>query len=468
MTPLEKFNLMLQGGYNPMGGGINTNQMNDFIAAGYRKPFDNKPVMQNLFNTQEFSQDVANNKAQQDLLKKQNRGNMLIALGDALRGKDMTQGFLQRQELFKQKEDERKALENFNRMYATLDEDQRREVDLRRAGIELSTPKERRIVKGADGRNYYEDTREMVLPNVPISETSTEGERARTRLLELNSKPELTDSERSEIPMLKTIVYGEKEIIPFFNESGNVLNRVITNWDLSDDPNLTKKLSEQGYVTAGQKPSTIFSAQTNVGNEIGEKWENSTNTLNLINDLSKVLEEGRSSPSIAGALADVINTAGYQIKGFKDISIYQQEFPEEYDKRVQYMRDEHGSVLDKISADRGVTESIVMQLAYSLAKQNDPGGRLSDRDVDSAITIIGGSGANVDKRLATLKNLSGSIVRKHETYLDRIGRQYNNNQTIKDSVENFRDLPVFYNSTLSPDPDQPIIVGGYRVEVQPQ
>ena len=86
MTPLEKFNLMLQGGFNPMGGAINTNQMNDFI-------------------------DVANNKAQQDLLKKQNRGNMLIALGDALRGKDMTQGFLQRQELFKQKEDERKAEE---------------------------------------------------------------------------------------------------------------------------------------------------------------------------------------------------------------------------------------------------------------------------------------------------------------------------------------------------------------------
>ena len=128
MTPLEKFNLMLQGGYNPMGGGINTNQMNDFIAAGYRKPFDNKPVMQNLFNTQEFSQDVANNKAQQDLLKKQNRGNMLIALGDALRGKDMTQGFLQRQQLFQQQADERKAEEanaNFLKLiegtpYATL------------------------------------------------------------------------------------------------------------------------------------------------------------------------------------------------------------------------------------------------------------------------------------------------------------------------------------------------------------
>jgi len=124
MTPLEKFNLMLQDGFNPMGGAINTNQINDFIAAGFRKPFDNKPVMQNLFNTQQFSQDVANNKAQQDLLKKQNRANMLIALGDALKGKDITQGFLQRQQLFQQQEDERKAEEERNRILASMSPDQ--------------------------------------------------------------------------------------------------------------------------------------------------------------------------------------------------------------------------------------------------------------------------------------------------------------------------------------------------------
>ena len=34
MTELDIFNLMLQGGYNPMGGGITTNQMEDFKTAG--------------------------------------------------------------------------------------------------------------------------------------------------------------------------------------------------------------------------------------------------------------------------------------------------------------------------------------------------------------------------------------------------------------------------------------------------
>ena len=128
MTELEKFNLMLQGGYNPMGGGINTNQMNDFIAAGYRKPFDNKPVMQNLFNTQQFSQGVENKKQENQRLKNQQLGNFLLAFSDTLRGVNPAQGVLQRQEIFQQQADERIAEEanaNFLKLiegtpYATL------------------------------------------------------------------------------------------------------------------------------------------------------------------------------------------------------------------------------------------------------------------------------------------------------------------------------------------------------------
>jgi len=112
MTELEKFNLMIQGGYNPMGGGINTNQMNDFIAAGFRKPFDNKPVMQNLFNTQQFSQNVEDKKQANQRLKNQQLGNFLLALSDTLRGVNPAQGVLQRQEIFQQQADERKAEAN--------------------------------------------------------------------------------------------------------------------------------------------------------------------------------------------------------------------------------------------------------------------------------------------------------------------------------------------------------------------
>tara|TARA_B100000212_G_C27383851_1_gene538268 strand:+ start:3703 stop:4983 length:1281 start_codon:yes stop_codon:yes gene_type:complete len=126
MTELEKFNLMLQGGYNPMGGGINTNQMNDFIAAGFRKPFDNKPVMQNLFNTQQFSQNVEDKKQADQRLKNQQLGNFLLAFSDTLRGVNPAQGVLQRQEIFQQQADERKAEEERNRILASMSDDVRK------------------------------------------------------------------------------------------------------------------------------------------------------------------------------------------------------------------------------------------------------------------------------------------------------------------------------------------------------
>ena len=59
-----------------------------------------------------------------------------------------------------------KAKQDFDQMYANLNDDQRRIVDLQRAGINLPTPTERKIIKGADGFNYYADTGERVLPNV--------------------------------------------------------------------------------------------------------------------------------------------------------------------------------------------------------------------------------------------------------------------------------------------------------------
>ena len=106
MNSLEKFNLILQGNY---------------VDPGFRQPSDSQMPMQNLFNTQQFSQDVANDKAQQDLIAKQQqdliakqqqdfrKANMLIALGDALKGKDVGQGLMQRQQFFQQQEEKRQA-----------------------------------------------------------------------------------------------------------------------------------------------------------------------------------------------------------------------------------------------------------------------------------------------------------------------------------------------------------------------
>ena len=272
---------------------------------------------------------------------------------------------------------------------------------------------------------------------------NTESERSRNRLMELNNKTKLNAQEQYEMNLLKTNVYGAKEVIPFFDSNGNPLPKIITNWDLNDNPELLEKLTKEGFATVGSKPSGAFSAPTSANEEIAVKWEDTTNTLNLINDLATVLDQGRDSPTLVGSIADLVNTGIYQVKSANKLLSFQQNYPTEYSERINYIQNKHGSVLDKISSDIGIATSTVMRLAYSLAKQQDPGGRLSDKDVDAAIEMIGGSGANVDKRLSVLGSLHKSLTGQHNTYLERQQLMYPGNKSIQSSVNNFKTLPEF-------------------------
>jgi len=273
--------------------------------------------------------------------------------------------------------------------------------------------------------------------------TNTESERSRNRLMELNNKTNLNSQEEYEMNLLKTNVYGAKKVIPFFDSNGNSLPKIITNWDLNDNPELLDNLTKKGFATVGANPSGAFSAPTSANEEISLKWEDTTNTLNLINDLATVLDKGRDSPTLAGSIADLVNTGIYQVKSANKLLSFQQNYPTEYSERINYIQNKHGSVLDKISSDRGIATSTVMRLAYSLAKQQDPGGRLSDKDVDAAIEMIGGSGANVDKRLSVLGSLNKSLTGQHNTYLERQQLMYPGNKSIQSSVNNFKNLPAF-------------------------
>jgi hypothetical protein len=103
MNELQKYMLMLQGGYKPQAGAITSDQMQGFKNAGLL----NKTVAlenqiqdtNNLIGSLNIpKQPIAvPNTANEDLLKKQKKANMFMALGDLLQGKDATAGFTQRQ-----------------------------------------------------------------------------------------------------------------------------------------------------------------------------------------------------------------------------------------------------------------------------------------------------------------------------------------------------------------------------------
>ena len=159
-------------------------------------------------------------------------------------------------------------------------------------------------------------------------------ERSRDRLVELNNNPNRNPEQEYEMNLLKTSMYGEKEVIPFFDSNGNPLNKIITSWDLIDNPALVGNLVNQGFVTVGSSPSGSFNAPTNANDEISQKWQDTTNTLDLINKLSVVLDEGRDSPTVVGAIADLVNTGIYQVKSANKLLSFQENYPKEYSEKL--------------------------------------------------------------------------------------------------------------------------------------
>jgi len=359
-------------------------------------------------------------------------GETLLRVGQAFQGKDATT-------LAMQREQNRRLIEQQAQLSASIDQ--------------LNIPEtQKTLLKSLSPEIQYK----ALFPSV--KQASSVSERSRDRLMELNNNPNRNSREEYEMNLLKTEVYGRKQIIPFFDSNGNPLPQIITNWDLNDNPELLNNLTQKGFTTVGANPSGVFNAPTTANDEISQKWQDTTNTLDLINQLSVVLDEGRDSPTVAGAIADLVNTGIYQVKAANKLLSFQENYPKEYSERVNYIQNKHGSVLDKISADRGIATSTVMRLAYALAKQQDPGGRLSDKDVDAAIEVIGGSGANVEKRLSVLRSLYNSLTGEYETYLETQRRKYPGNQSIQGTINRFTDLPSFSYSSA------PILVGKYKIE----
>jgi len=272
---------------------------------------------------------------------------------------------------------------------------------------------------------------------------STESERATEKLIALNNKPNLSDQEKTELNILKTELYGEQKIVPFLDTDGNPVNQVITNWDINDNPNLVGELTNQGFVTVGSGPASGFKAPITASEAISDKWESYTNEINLINDLGKLIVEGEDSITFAGKVADTLNSGIYQYKSATRLLNFQQNDPKGYTKQINDIQNEHGGLLDKISADRGIGASLVMQLAYGLAKNVDPNARLTDRDIDAAIVMLGGEGGNAKKRLATFNNLVNTRTREYDIFLDKQKLVYGNNKAVNTSINNFKTLPKF-------------------------
>jgi len=367
--------------------------------------------------------------------KNQKLGLMLYALGGALKG---DKNFVQNTMALEQMQEGKKKKEERNRLLKQFAQDPANKQ-------KMPWLEDVYTLLGDKAADTIADN--IVKSYSPISDDSTESERTRSRYLALSQKPNLNQTEKLELRTLETDIFGN-DLVPFFDKN-RIQRATYTSAQIGKNPEIITQMEEQGLFSVGAKSAFATAGAANPVDDMAENWLTSKSQLNAINDLARLNYENRDSFTLAGSLADLVNTGVYQLESARrlgNLNKFADLNPEEYAKynsRIDsLLNDKYGNILNKISEDRAVAKSIFLKLAYSTAKEIDPSGRLSDNDVKIAMDIIGQLGANWKANIAVLENLAKT---SKSNYIDRYNMQYNNLKKEADitKAKQYADLPQF-------------------------
>jgi hypothetical protein len=367
----------------------------------------------------------------EQLQRRQNIGVGLSALSESLRGGDpvgRTLGLQQQLEAQQKKAEQERLLQQFadDPRYAGM-------VRLYQAGLDprmfASADGERKIREDYKGIPRYIDTGERVFPKVEILEDKTdmtEAERMQAAYNKLMDIPVEGRSEKDKrnIAIYENKLFGQPRVIPFYDSQGNVVES-ITSRDLITNPNIIKEKEERGLFTVGQSPSTTPTGAKSVMTLVRDDYLGAKSQIDTINDLASIIEQNKDAFTMAGGLANFVNSTKYQIQSAERLANLDklQQNEKEFTELDNMLDSKYGDILDKISQNRAVAKSIFLRLAYGTAKEIDPSGRLSDNDVKIAMDIIGNLGPNWKANLATLESLANRTQREYaDKYKVRIGR----------------------------------------------
>jgi len=176
---------------------------------------------------------------------------------------------------------------------------------------------------------------------------------------------------------------------------------VPNNWvDISDLANVE---GAGGLLTGSQK-----------GAEAAEVANARIATLNMRSGLSQLQDFVRSNNYVGGFTGDMINLLNSafqqvaQVTGMEELFVNGQV-------NINFLDDdlkaENLSFLRKAAISGNVRESTKARLAYALAKQLDPNGRISNADIDNAERILSGT-ADRQATIISLENLKQTATKE--------------------------------------------------------
>ena len=337
------------------------------------------------------------------------------------------------------------------------------QIKLLRAGLDprlaAGTTTERKIIKGADGYNYYvnpDGSFERVLPGIEIPEDKsgdTEFERNIAELNRLKSIPpdQLTETDKRNIKiyenkLLKTTAPKIFQVVGPNNERAG-----LATYDEFVEGRKSGLYTEGSTIvnipTGTEAPKApkpeVFSGENK---PFADKWQATSilqqNLQNYTDELQKMDEAALTG---VGASAKFATSLIQNTKGF--LSLASNDTKSFYDDAVA--KDSYTTLegtdftqrLQNVSNQFGVNESQVRDLAYLFAAARGQEGRgLSDKDYENALNIVsggvgkqgkiaviesvynrlGGEISNaVDARIRTLQYLKENSPESEASYFDR-------------------------------------------------
>ena len=246
------------------------------------------------------------------------------------------------------------------------------------------------------------------------------------------------------------------------------------------DPNI-RAASKGGSVPAGVHDLSKA--------ELRDQHEGLAGTFTLFNTMSDLIQIVEQSPGALSQAASGHNVVAQHLSGMSNYfqqsggamggfeslstdpadSVDGKESPKTIAARN---RSKVNVLAKKLSVDRTLLESVIIDAAYALARANDPGGRLSNNDFDQAIKMLGAVQDPQAAKAAFLNN-ARRTYEKHQARMRSLGKataEFHFGEQAEDVDATFKALSDRFGTVTKPkdgDGDGWVTVNGVRVRAKP-
>jgi len=200
--------------------------------------------------------------------------------------------------------------------------------------------------------------------------------------------------------------------------------------------NEIKSLQDKGHKVSstGENPAETLGSLTGGNKKLTQNMVTQADTFgNTFDGLRATIKHLEGSDTIEGLVgvgASAINSFASQMSALNDM-LFKAEGSGHRGAEVNgeavsdstlldgsWMTPELRSKVKKAAVERGINESNLLQLAYVVARANDPNGRLSDSDVRNALNSLSGESWDKEVTISTLKNYEQKLSRQVDRYFN--------------------------------------------------